>query len=182
MQFKIDNGLCMIEDTKFETKDNIQIGTVKRVKYSTSYLDATIVGIGKYIVYLHINYVYNIIILLLRSCKGDKKTLSKIENNLLEQKISKTNKRKVVQSQIQSQEDKPSKKSRKTNSGGKRTCTSKKLAKQKVSAYNYVALLFNSLQSSIIIINIYVNNQQEDFKIICLGSPVKPKLTNVNIV
>ena len=47
----------MIEDTKFETKDNIQIGTVKRVKYGTSYLDATIVGIGKYIVYLHINYI-----------------------------------------------------------------------------------------------------------------------------
>ena len=57
VQFKIDNGLCMIEDTKFETKDNIQIGTVKRVKYGTSYLDATIVGIGKYIVYLHINYI-----------------------------------------------------------------------------------------------------------------------------
>ena len=40
--------------------------------------------------------------------------------------------------------------------------------------------LYNSPQSSIIIINIYVNNQQEDFKIICLGSPVKPGLTNVS--
>ena len=62
----------------------------------------------------------------------------------MEQKKSKTNKRKVgksifpillydlLQSQIQSQEDKPSK-SRKTNSGGKHT--SKKLPKQKVSAY-----------------------------------------------
>ena len=148
VQFKIDNGLCVMEDTKFETKDNIEIGTVKRVKYGTSYLDATIVGIGKYIVYLHINCIYNIVILLLHFYKGDKKTLSKIENNLLEQKKSKPNKRKVgksifpillhdlLQSQIQSQEDKPSKSrktSRKTNSGGKHT--SKKLPKQKVSAY-----------------------------------------------
>ena len=66
VQFKIDNGLCMIEDTKFETKDNVEIGTVKHVKYGTSYLDATIVGIGKYIVYLHINCIYNIVILFIK--------------------------------------------------------------------------------------------------------------------
>ena len=127
MQFQIDNGLCVIDETKFETQDNIEIGIVKRVKYGTSYLNATLVGIGKYIVYLHINCMYNIAILLLHSYKGDKKTQSKIENNLLEQ--NKTNEKSVgkssfplllydlLQSQIQSQEDKPSK--RKTSKKNK---------------------------------------------------------------
>ena len=95
VQFQIDNGLCVIDETKFETRDNVEIGIVKRVKYGTSYLNATIVGIGKYIVYLYINCIYNIVILLLHSYKGDKNTLSKIENNLLEQNKSKPNKRKV---------------------------------------------------------------------------------------
>ena len=80
----------------------------------------------------------------MHSYKGDKKTQSKIENNLLEQ--NKTNEKSVgkssfplllydlLQSQIQSQEDKPSKRktSKKTNNGGKHI---KKLPKQKASAY-----------------------------------------------
>ena len=53
VQFKLDNGLCIINDDKLEKKRNLEVGTIKRVKYGSSYLDAVIIGIGKYIVHIH---------------------------------------------------------------------------------------------------------------------------------
>ena len=50
VQFQVDNGLCITDDGKFVDKKDHKINKLKLVKYGSSYLDVTIVGIGKYIV------------------------------------------------------------------------------------------------------------------------------------
>ena len=50
VQLQVDNGLCIIDDGTFVDKKDLKINKLKLVKYGSSYLDATIVGIGKHIV------------------------------------------------------------------------------------------------------------------------------------
>ena len=50
VQLQVDNGLCIIDDGKFVDKKDLKINKLKLVKYDSSYLDATVVGIGKHIV------------------------------------------------------------------------------------------------------------------------------------
>ena len=50
VQFQMDNGLCIIDDGKFVDKNDLKLNKLKLVKYGSSHLEATIVGIGKYIV------------------------------------------------------------------------------------------------------------------------------------
>ena len=47
VQLQVDNGLCIIDDGTFVDKKDLKINKLKLVKYGSSYLDATIVGIGK---------------------------------------------------------------------------------------------------------------------------------------
>lgn len=46
VQLQVDNGLCIIDDGKFVDKKDLKINKLKLVKYDSSYLDATVVGIG----------------------------------------------------------------------------------------------------------------------------------------
>ena len=50
VQFQMDNGLCIIDDSKFVDKNNLKLNELKSVKYGSSHLEAKIVGIGKSIV------------------------------------------------------------------------------------------------------------------------------------